>query len=59
MEGNSYNTLDILSATIISEEDFIEENTILNTLVELKGECFFNIFIGKSVLLYNVGINLI
>lgn len=51
MQENTHNTLDILSATIvINEENFIEENTLLNTLIELKGECFFNVFIGKSIL---------
>jgi len=47
-----FNSFDISSAPveILSDtDDFLEETSLLDVLVQLRGECFFNIFIGKLI----------
>lgn len=47
MENDTF--IDILSTPveILRDEEFLGETSLLDLLVDLKGECFFNIFIGK------------
>jgi len=49
MEINSFDIssapVEILSGT----DDFLDGTSLLDVLVQLIGECFFNIFIGKLI----------
>lgn len=36
-----------LNIVIIENYEFPDESALLENLMELKGDCFFNVFIGK------------
>jgi len=49
MEINSFDILTAPVEILTGADDFLYETSLSVVLVQLKGECFFNTFIGKLI----------
>jgi len=46
----------LLESADLSQDLFAESDEMLNTLIELKGQCFYQLFKGKLFILCSVSI---